>query len=184
MAGLEPGRGRAAVAGFLPYTGYTDLIYNPNFVQTAMRMLRQTLPETGIRSYAGRGLQRIDLPALEPDARYSLRHGDNPSQMLEVQRPEGEDPYLLGDPLSENTFATVFRDEEALLTLGYNLDRSDSDIRASSPAELEPLLSETLSVRADADTGDSVKLEQTGLMAFLLLLAIGFDTYAHLWRRG
>jgi len=38
----------------------TDLIYNPNFVQTAMRMLRKTLPETGIRSYTGRGLSSND----------------------------------------------------------------------------------------------------------------------------
>jgi hypothetical protein len=183
VVGIERGRGRMAVAGFMPYTGHTDLIYNPNFVQTGMRLLRRTLPESGIRSYTGRELAHIKLPSLEPDARYSLRHGDNPSQGLEVQRPEGEDPFLLGDPLTGNAFATVFRDEEELFTLGYNLTRKDSDIRASAPTDLEPVLSDTLSVRADSSDGGPMKLEQTGLMAFLLLLAIGFDTYAHLWRR-
>ena len=182
---LPYGKGQAVLAGFLPYPGYTDMIYNPNVVQIVMRLLQQALPANVIQSIEGKGIASIQLPEVDAERRYTLNIPDEPARLLEVMNADTPSPLLSGEPHAGNYFPVIQRDEEDLTTIGYNINRSDSDIRASSVAELEPFLSDRLSVQAGSESETaSLQVEYASAMALLLLLVMSFDVYAHLWRKA
>jgi len=185
IARLNVGAGQAVLGGFLPYPGHTDIIYNPNFVQAAVRLVKEARAVPGLVGFAGREVERMELPGLDPRRSYSLRVGDQAVRMLDLRQPEGARPYLSGETMPENHFATIHRDEELWRHVAYNVTRADSDVQPVSAGDLRGLLEGLAHVGVGGGTSSGpVRLEFRALMALLLFLAVLFDTYAHLWRRA
>ena len=180
---LPFGEGQVVMAGFLPYVGHTDMIYNPNFVQVAMRLVMEAWDAPTLVSIVGADIARMAFPDLMENRSYTLQLGDEAARTLDLRIPEEGRAYLSGDPIPENRFGMIHRDGEPWMPIAYNVSRADSDTHPIPAAEIQSFFSELEHVQAGGGASlGPIRFEFRALMALLLFLVILFDTYAHLWR--
>jgi len=178
--------GSVALFGFMPTTGYTNLFYNPNFVQFAMRALADATGKDAFACFIGDQVKDIPLPQGIADGSFSLVSEDGRSEPAELRRlGSGASSLSAASPV-DNGFRAVRRDAETLMTIGCNATRLESDVEPATPAMFKEA-AQAGAVYCDTPTtqkGGKAASELPFLMIFLLLAAIAFDAYAHFLRRA
>jgi len=179
IASKSIGKGRAAFVGFLPYPGYTDFFYNPNFVQFCARLVSDSLSISFTSAYVGDEVQSIAMDDPKPGAVFRMKSDSGLVQKVEMKA--GKDGFHLSvQPAAENSFCTIVREEETVLSYGSNVTREDSDIE---PAD-GPVFAEVGEKGLVYDVGQSMSTKGTRreypwATMFLLVVAALFEFYAH-----
>lgn len=175
--------GRLVMAGFLPYPGYTDFFYNPNFVPFSMQMVWEALNRNVCKAFTGDEVGRIPLDTLRPSAVYTVRSAAGDQARMELHRQEGKSSLSM--PLFKaGTVCTVYEDKDPLFTFGYNLSRSDSDVEPVLARDLAPARAKGVIVdEKQSFSAGKARRERLWIMLTLALAAVAFEFYAHLMRK-
>jgi hypothetical protein len=185
VAAIRPfGAGQAALVGFLPYPGHTDMFYNPNFVQWAMRLTSEVLPRRMVHVQSGDELAAIAWPDADAEASFSLAKADGSERQRLAVVGLGRNAALRAAPPSDGGFLVLHRDDRPLQTLGYNLPREDSAIEPCSAAEFTGAASAGMTISAEPWQEESrTRREYLWATLVLLSLALALEAYAHFFRR-
>ncbi len=109
------------IAGFLPCMGYTDFVYNPNFVQFVMNCCRDAIGQSTNVSFALEAGSSFVLADLMPYAEISLQ--TEKEGILPVRR---EADRLLAPPFATNDYGCITEDGVEKEYVGLNMTRRDS----------------------------------------------------------
>ncbi|MEI6423965.1 MAG: BatA domain-containing protein, partial [Lentisphaerota bacterium] len=119
--------GKVLLAGFMPYPGYTDFFYNPNFVQFTMRMIWEMFPRKVFSSYIGKEIESISIDNADPDLKYTIVGDSGIIRKLEL-KGMGASTKLGTTQMTVNDFFSVLAGNENVSSLGYSTSRVDADI--------------------------------------------------------
>lgn len=176
--------GKIVYAGFMPYPGYTDFFYNPNFVQFAMRMLWEVFPRKVFVSYMGKEIESFSVDGTDPDLKYTIIGESGITRKLEL-RGMGSSSKLSTSPMIVNDFFTLLGNNDPILNFGYNVSRAESDIEPALKSDFSDALKSGLIFDEKRDSSDmKSKREYLILGIALLIMALIFENYAHFWRKG
>lgn len=182
IASKNIGKGTVVFAGFMPYPGYTDFFYNPNFVQFCTRMVSDALSISFTSAYIGDEVQNIPFAAFNPRGTFRMTSDSGLSQEVELKNQK-TGFCLSVKPVAENSFCTIEQGNKTVVSYGSNVTREDSDIE---PAEVS-LFSEAIEKGLVYDVDQSMSVKGTRhelfwLTMILLILALMFEFYAHFLR--
>ena len=172
----------------MPASGYTDIYFNPNFVQIVQRLAWETLQLSPVHSHVAKELTALAVSGLGRDSRYVAGlKGDTPQPASLVEQ-EGKGLVLRIEPPEQAGFVQILEDDQSFYSFGYNASRADSAI-ASSPELLRKHIEAQGESRiAVVDVGSlgsfSSSRELSILMIVLAVLALILENYAHLGRRN
>jgi hypothetical protein len=184
MAFLELNGGKVLVTGFMPYPGFTDIFYNPNYVQFSMRMIWDIYPRRVFNSYMGKGIESISVDNADPDLKYTIS-GDSGSSIKLQMKGMGAASKLGTSPMTANDFFTVYAGSDPVMAFGYSVSRDESDIAPAHRSDYGESIKEGLVFDEKGDFSNMKSRKEyltAGLL--LLLLALMFENYAHFWRKG
>lgn len=180
----EVNGGKVLAAGFMPYPGFTDIFYNPNYVQFTMRMIWDVYPKHVFNSYVGKEIENISLDSIDADLKYVLT-GDSGSSTKLDMKGSGASAKLGTAPMTANDFFTVYAGGDPVMTLGYSVSREESEIEPAHRSDYGEAIKEGLVFDEKRDFSNMKSRKEymtAGLI--LLLLALMFENYAHFWRKG
>ncbi|HBC85649.1 MAG TPA: hypothetical protein DCZ94_01715 [Lentisphaeria bacterium] len=183
MAYREINGGKVLLAGFMPYPGFTDVFYNPNYVQFNMRMIWDIYPKRVFNAYLGREVESISLDNTDSDLKYSIT-GDTGSTTKLEMKGTGPTAKLSTSPMTVNDFFTVYAGGDPVSTFGYTVSREDSEIEPAHRNDYGEAIKEGLYFDEKHDFSSmKSRKEYMALGLVLLLLALAFENYAHFWRK-
>lgn len=176
------GEGRAVLSNWMPFPGYSNVFYNPNFVQFTMRMVAEAIGRDPLISRGPEEITDIIVDERDLSRRYSLALADGSSYLLSATR-SGNRISLRAEPMVESQFCAILKDGDTIARFGYNLGCHDSDIEPLAPAAFEPMERAGVArlVDIEAPTAVSATSEFSGLFLVILFLAALFENYAHFW---
>ena len=181
---VQNGNSQLVLAGFMPYLKYSNMFYNPNFIQFTMRILTDALNLQIFNSYMGEEITSIPLRNSDLDSNYELSTPNENRQQMAVHKDKLGRLFLSAPPMVVNTFCNVARNNKPLFSFGYNATRKDSAIEPLSENELSSFQNDQISYTAKQKIVlESTKVEYSIFTAIILLLALIFDNYAHFWRK-
>lgn len=184
IAKIKRDGGSAVLAGFMPTVGYTNIFYNPNFVQFTMRMLADAASREVFLFTIGDQIQRIPFRGGSAEGSFTLVDESGRIQPMEAKKSDTGTVLLSAAPFAGNLFCAVQRNKEPIISLGCNVTRAESDVEPAGEAQFKESAASGLSYDATLNFAKlKAKVEHIVLMAVLLLLALAFDNYAHFWRR-
>ena len=177
----EVGRGRIVIMGFVPYQGYGDLHFNPNYVQMLLRAVWEARNQRTLYSVSGK-FEEWKERWLNRDNVYTLHDEKNNAWTLAIDGL-GEKTRLLIPPDLEFGFYSIREDGKEKVRFGYNMDAGDSHMEPVSDAELSEPIKEGLTfTSSDALANAMRRIDLLPLTIVLLLAAIAFEAYAHFFR--
>ncbi len=181
---LAVGKGAAVFAGFLPNVGATSLIYNPNFVQVAMRMLRDALGHSPYAAVMAEEIERIPVESEDDKANFTLLTETGESRRMELRR-QGDGSFLLSTrPFTDDLFCDVTKDGRRVMSFGFNASRADSAVEPASRADFDPAIKQGLVYGSDLKSIEvRASTERIWITLLLFILALCFENYAHFWRK-
>ncbi len=169
-------------AGFLPYPGYTNIFYNPNFVQFSQRLFWEVFNRRILFSYSGDEISQIRIDNPGYASVYALTNNSGFTEKLET-RGKGSSFSLSCEPLMISDYLTLSEDRDPLFRFGYNISRADSDIESVSENEFGDAIKAGLHYDKNHEFAEiRSKREYFAIALILLLLALLFENYAHFWR--
>ena len=176
------GRGRLAVAGFVPVPRQTSLPFNPNFVQLVLRMIWDVRGWTALRSDNGQ-VSDWQLSDLRPDRTYTLTSGMDINRTIPVEGVGKEARLLLPPDLPQGIY-TLREDGLARTLFGHNRDTGDSQLDPVTPGDLEASAKQGLIYTAATNIDKIQSRRDLGWLMFLLLVAaLALEAYAHFFRK-
>ncbi len=180
---LPYGKGRVSLCGFLPWQGYGNLHYNPNFVQVLLRALWNTRNHRLVYT-TETPLATWNRPFLNPVNKYSLRDEAGKTWPVAVNGVGADSQLVFPEGLKFGVYR-VFQDGKEILRLAYNAPAGDSDPAPVTAAEIAPAINAGLIYNAPADESNgSGGRNDLGLyFALFLLAALALEIYAHFFRR-
>ena len=202
---FETGGGRLIILGYMPLPSFTSSIFNGNFVQYSMRIMGEAVRSGVFTGLSGSNCLNIPLSQQQVS---SFMAGETLSVVLSGARSSGADEVpsesvdaktlrrtsddasgaglflALDDVPSASCFGTVMRRGVELFKAGLNPARTDSNLAPADAAVFVEAVDEGLLLRRGGDvvSGRS-RREGFGFALALLILAAGFDIYAHFLRR-
>ena len=176
------GRGRLAVVGFVPTPKHTSLPFNPNFVQLILRMIWDIRGWPALRSDNGQ-VSEWQISDLRPDRTYTLSSGKDINKPVPVEGVGKEARLLLPTDLPQGIY-TLREDGIDLSLFGHNGDTGDSQLDPVTAGDLDAAIKRGL-IYADATNMDKIQSRRDlgWLMFVLLMAALGFEAYAHFFRK-
>lgn len=177
------GSGKLILFGFMPYQGYTDLIFNPNFVQMVLRLLWDARDWDSYFSDNG-SFQEWKSKKLSQDHAYTMVDESGASRNLTVNGT-GDKAQLLFPPDFDPGIYSVMEDGVEIMRFGHNVDAGDSSVAAVRSADLQQVMEKTglfYGPAADLSKGYE-RRDLTLWTAILLLLALALEAYAHFFRK-
>ncbi|OVE76476.1 hypothetical protein BVX97_00850, partial [bacterium E08(2017)] len=179
----EVGKGRVILAGYMPYQGYTDLMFNPNFVQMNLRTLWEAIGWEAMHSDNGT-MPDWEKPGLSPDFSYILVDQEDDTRMLTVAGLGDKTKLIIPQDLKPNIY-TINEEGEEIARFGHNMDVGDSDLDPVVPSMIEEAIDKHgLTYGTVADISERfVRSDLLWLTALLLLAALAFEAYAHFYRK-
>ncbi len=183
MAVREINGGKVMVAGFMPYPGFTDMFYNPNFIQITMRMIWDIYPKHVFNALLGKEIENFSVDNIDSDLKYSMTGDAGTTSKLEV-KGTGPSAKLATMPLTTNDFFTVYGGGDPVMTFGYTVSREDSEIEPAHRNDFGEAIKAGLVYDEKRDFSNMKSRKEymtAGLI--LLILALLFENYAHFWRK-
>ncbi len=184
---VPSGDGVLLCAGFLPFPGYTDLYYNPNFVQFSMRLVSEALNRQVAHVRFGDEIATLRLPGLDAANRYSLAGGDAAAMPLQLHG-DGRGSVLLGEQPRSTGFYTVLENGEPAIQVGYNSARGESAVESAGDALLatgdgEGAHADVTVMREPNAAAVASAREMAVALSVVLFLLLVLENYAHLVRK-
>jgi hypothetical protein len=173
--------GRLAAFGFLPYAGYGNLQYNPNFVQIMLRLVAELRGVESLYQLSGR-VESWREPHLDRDAAYVLEHEKGQRWTLSVEGVADKTQLLLPPDIGRGFF-TVRRNGKEWLRFARGIAPGDAALDGVPAGDLEKLKPLGLTMTEGAVSAGS--LARVDLFAWalgFLLAAIAFEAYTHFFR--
>ncbi|MCK5528784.1 MAG: VWA domain-containing protein [Kiritimatiellae bacterium] len=180
----QRGNNNLVLAGFMPYLEYSNMFYNPNFIQLTMRILTDAMNLQVFHSYMGDAISSVPLINSDLTSNYQLSTPTEGNRQMAAYKDQSGSLFLSAQPMVINTFCDVLRDDKPFFRFGYNATREDSAIEPLSDTELSRLKNDQISYTAKQEIVlESAETEYLAIMALLFLLALIFDNYVHFWRK-
>ena len=180
----QKGNNNLVLAGFMPYLEYSNIFYNPNFIQLTMRILTDAMNLQVFHSYMGDAIKSVPLRNGDLTSDYQLATPTEGNRQMAVHEDKSGQLFVSAEPMGINTFCDVLRDDKPFFSFGYNATRDDSDIEPLNDTDFSRFENDQISYTTKQNLElESTETEYWALMAILLLLAIVFDNYAHFWRK-
>ncbi|HRU00902.1 MAG TPA: VWA domain-containing protein, partial [Victivallales bacterium] len=179
------GKSNVILAGFMPYKSYTDMFFNPNFVQFTMRLFSESLRKRIF--FAFTGLESMKLPVEEDifiDSDWKIIDSDNNEEKIEAKK-DSSGIFLLMKPRLDSGFYKVIADNSKVYSFAYNPSRDDSAIETVSDGITKELSESGISFLVNQDKMAVVNAgtEINKIVIFLLLSIMCFDFYVHFIRK-
>ncbi len=183
MVFREVNGGKVMAAGFMPYPGFTDIFYNPNYVQFLMRVIWDIYPKRVFNAYLGSEVENIAVDNADPDLKYSITGDSGASTKLEM-RGTGASSKFGTSPMTANDFFTLYAGGDPVSAFGYSVSREESEIEPAHRSDYGEAIKEGLVFDERHDfSGMKSRKEYMAAGLVLLLLALIFENYAHFWRK-
>ena len=179
------GKGRMILVGFMPYPGFTNFYYNPNFVQFAMRLFWEAMNRPVVNAFTGREIEAIPVsPSLADGVSvFSLTSAAGMRRAVAMQNTADGD-VIKGEPQSHGDFFTLTQGNQQVMKLGYNVSRDDSAIEPAGRGPFRKAEEDGL-IFDEMHKLEYVRSQHEHLIVVLILmvLAVVFENYTHFWRR-
>lgn len=170
--------------GFLPYPGYTDFFFNPNFVQFNMRMITDAIGQTSFYTCLGDEIKELKIKSNnDADSSFQLMIEGGASEIVKGVR-SGEDLVFAATPMLENRFCKITDNGKEIYSFGYNVSRDDSNIEVAAKGNFAKAIDAGLKFQETSDFQEVKAVnEYLWLWIILLVMAAVFENYVHFWRK-
>lgn len=177
-------QGSVILNGYIPYPGFTDIFYNPNFVQLSMRMINDALGQQSFHSCMGDAIRELKIKTNnDSDSQFQLVIDGGVSEMIKAVRA-GEDLVFAATPMLENRFCSIVENGKSIYDFGFNVSRNDSNIEVSTKGDFAKAIESGLKYQETSDFKEVKAVNEfLWLWITLLILAAIFENYVHFWRK-